>query len=86
MKIFVNGTFDVLHPGLYNLGTGDTRSFQQLAEMISETVEEIPFPEILRGKYQFYSKADTTNLRTLIGNYKFITPEEFYNDNFKRAD
>ena len=74
------------NPGLYNLGTGDTRSFQQLAEMISDTVETIPFPEILRGKYQFYSKADTTRLKTLIGNYKFITPEEYYNDNFKRAD
>lgn len=84
VKILVNHTDK--NPGTYNLGTGSTRSFLELAEMITDNIEYIPMPSNLLGKYQYYSKADTTKLRqNLIGEYSFITPELYY-DYFKRVN
>ncbi len=48
--------------GIYNVGTGTARSFQDVAEIIAaETgavIEEIPFPHHLKGKYQKYTCSD----------------------------
>jgi len=48
--------------GIYNVGTGTARSFQDVAEIIAaETgavIEEIPFPPHLKGKYQKYTCSD----------------------------
>ena len=65
-------------PGVYNLGTGEPRSFLEIAQLISPVIHTVQFPVELRGKYQSYSKAFMGKLRNnLIGEYKFITPEEF---------
>lgn len=66
------------NPGLYNLGCGQTRSFLEIAEMVTDNINVVPFPNHLRGKYQHYSKADLSKLRSnLIGNYQFILPESY---------
>lgn len=65
-------------PGIYNLGCGQTRSFLEIAELVTDNITEVPFPKHLQGKYQYYSKADLTKLRdNLIGDYQFILPESY---------
>jgi ADP-L-glycero-D-manno-heptose 6-epimerase len=54
--------------GVFNVGTGASRSFNDIARsLIAELgrgeIEYIPFPESLRGKYQSFTQADLTNLR-----------------------
>lgn len=59
------------HPevaGIFNCGTGEARSFQRLAEIMlglyeGATLEEIPFPKSLQGKYQKYTQSDVSHLR-----------------------
>lgn len=75
VNIIVNYTDT--HPGLYNLGTGVTDTFYNIASYISDNVREIPFPEHLIDKYQYYSQANTEKLRKLIGNYEFIKVKDF---------
>lgn len=54
--------------GIYNAGTGQSRSFNEIARTIIQVIgggriEYIPFPESLRGKYQSFTEADVTKLR-----------------------
>ncbi len=60
------------HPevsGLFNVGTGEARSFYDLAKAAFTAMglpEKIAFkdmPEALKGKYQYYTQADLTRLR-----------------------
>jgi ADP-L-glycero-D-manno-heptose 6-epimerase len=59
------------HPevsGIFNLGTGQARSFNDMARAVikawgSGAIEYIPFPEHLKGRYQSYTQADLTALR-----------------------
>jgi ADP-L-glycero-D-manno-heptose 6-epimerase len=59
------------HPiasGLYNLGTGKARSFQDLATAIFTAlglppqIEYIDMPEDIRDKYQYFTEADMQKL------------------------
>ncbi|HRE83008.1 MAG TPA: ADP-glyceromanno-heptose 6-epimerase [Opitutaceae bacterium] len=56
--------------GLYNLGSGEANTWITLAEGIFSAlgrdprIEFIPMPEVLRGKYQYYTRADITKLRS----------------------
>lgn len=55
--------------GLYNIGTGESNSFNEFVKPvfktlnIKENIEYFDMPEILREKYQYYTKADITKLR-----------------------
>jgi ADP-L-glycero-D-manno-heptose 6-epimerase len=55
--------------GLFNIGTGQARSFRDLAgatfEALGRTpsVTFIPMPETIRDKYQYYTCAECDNLR-----------------------
>ena len=73
--IYVNDVVNVIfyfweHPelsGIYNCGTGTGHTFNDFVHGIIEycgkgTIEYVPFPEILKGKYQSYTQADTTKL------------------------
>jgi ADP-L-glycero-D-manno-heptose 6-epimerase len=87
--IYVMDVVDVLihftehrkNAGLYNLGTGVARSFQDLglavfsALNLSPRIEFIDIPEDIRDKYQYYTKADTNRLRAA-GYTKAFTPLE----------
>ena len=51
--------------GLYNVGTGEARSFEDLARAVffamdlESKIEYFPMPEDLRGKYQYFTQAAT---------------------------
>lgn len=51
--------------GIYDLGTGRTESFKNIANIIAEkynaTVEVIPFPDHLKNKYQYSTCANELN-------------------------
>ncbi len=74
--VFVDDVVDVNlyfleHPeksGIFNCGTGEARSFLDLARSVARHYEgaelvEIPFPDDLRGKYQAFTEADLSHLR-----------------------
>lgn len=62
--------FKVKESGVWNFGTGKTKSFLDVAkEVAKETgaeINEIPFPEHLKEHYQYYTCADLTKLRATI--------------------
>lgn len=63
--------FDITDSGVWNVGTGEATSFEDVAKQIaSETgakIVEIPMPENLRKGYQAYTKADLTKLNETLG-------------------
>jgi ADP-L-glycero-D-manno-heptose 6-epimerase len=68
-----------------NLGTGDTFSFQQWAELIAHyydaQLEYIPVPDTIKNGYQLYTRSNNTKLQSIIGDYTFITPEQYTREN-----
>jgi ADP-L-glycero-D-manno-heptose 6-epimerase len=68
-------------PGIFNLGTGTARSFNDVAQAVLTwhgrgRIKYIPFPEDLRGSYQSYTQADLTGLRAAGYNAPFIPVED----------
>jgi ADP-L-glycero-D-manno-heptose 6-epimerase len=65
--------------GLYNLGSGEANTWLTLSRAIfaalgrEPQIEFIEMPEVLRGKYQYYTKADIAKLRAT-GYAKPLTP------------
>lgn len=65
--------------GLYNLGSGEANTWVTLARAIfsalkrEPNIEFIEMPEVLRGKYQYYTKADISKLRST-GYTRPLTP------------
>ena len=62
--------------GIYDLGTSNPVSFQKVADCVIKKyngeIEEVPFPEHLKGKYQDYTCA-----KKEWGDYSFITVEDY---------
>jgi ADP-L-glycero-D-manno-heptose 6-epimerase len=57
-----------LKSGIYNVGTGKSQSFNDVAKAViawhnKGHIEYIPFPEHLKGCYQSFTEADITRLR-----------------------
>ena len=67
--------------GLLNVGTGQARSFDDLAKSTFSGLKQdvkidyIEMPEILRGKYQYYTQASVSKIKSL-GYSKEFTPLE----------
>ena len=61
--------------GIYDLGTSNPTSFQEVGELVAEKyngiIKYIPFPEHLKGKYQTYTCAKKE------WDYKFTTVKEY---------
>ena len=56
--------------GLYNVGTGNKNSFMEIYNIINShlkkiKLENIPFPNVLKGKYQFNTIANIDKLRKI---------------------
>ncbi|MDH5377052.1 MAG: ADP-glyceromanno-heptose 6-epimerase [Gammaproteobacteria bacterium] len=54
--------------GIFNLGTGSCQSFNDVANAVLKwhgkgSLEYIPFPDHLKGRYQSFTEADMSNLR-----------------------
>lgn len=68
--------------GIYNLGTGQARSFYDLIAALFQACDKktnisfIPMPEILRNSYQYFTQADMTKLRNAGCNYQFTPMEQ----------
>lgn len=68
---------------VWNIGTGSTTSFEDIARMIAEQegvdIEYIDMPDILKNSYQRYTCADLTKLNRTIGLKKWTTVAEWLN-------
>jgi ADP-L-glycero-D-manno-heptose 6-epimerase len=67
--------------GVFNVGTGSSRSFNDIARVLIDRlgeghVEYIPFPDSLRGKYQSFTESDIARLRAAGYDRPFATLEE----------
>jgi UDP-glucose 4-epimerase len=60
--------------GIVNVGTGVTTSLNRLAELIMCEVAYQPIPNL--ASYQLRTQADTAQLLSIIGEYKFKTVED----------
>jgi len=72
--------------GLYNLGTGEARTFVDLVKAtfnameIDSVIEFIDTPEDIRDKYQYFTEANMTKLRSVGYSKEFISLEDGVND------
>jgi len=79
--------------GIYNLGTGKARSWNDLAKAMFKAlkkkpvIEYIDMPENLREKYQYFTQADMSKLQSKIkGGYEFQELEKSVADYMKYLD
>ncbi|MDD2240839.1 MAG: ADP-glyceromanno-heptose 6-epimerase [Kiritimatiellae bacterium] len=72
--------------GLFNCGTGQARSWNDLAKAVfaamdrEPRIEYIDMPESLREKYQYYTQADMSKLRAAGYDLPFTTLEDGIRD------
>ncbi len=63
--------------GVYNLGSGKTHSWNELANAIflamklKPKIEYVDMPGFLKDKYQYFTQADMKKTFSVVGNYKF---------------
>ncbi len=67
--------------GIFNLGTGRSQSFNDVANAAIQwhgfgSIEYIPFPENLKGRYQSFTQADMSALRAAGYDKEFKTVEQ----------
>ncbi len=70
-----------LRKGIFNVGTGQARTFNEVVKQLIRflgkgAIEYIPFPEGLREKYQSYTQADISALRTAGYAENFLSLED----------
>ena len=56
----------VKESGIWNVGTGQPRSFMAVAEEFGVPIETVPMPNILKDSYQKYTCADMTRYNTTL--------------------
>ncbi len=69
------------HSGIFNLGTGRSQSFRDVAESVIKfhgkgEIEYIDFPDHLKGSYQSFTQADIGKLRSVGYDEPFKTVQE----------
>jgi ADP-L-glycero-D-manno-heptose 6-epimerase len=75
--------------GLYNLGTGRARTWNDLVKSIfnamqlAPNIEYIPIPEDIRDKYQYFTEANMNKLKSIGYNKAFTPIESAVNDYVK---
>jgi ADP-L-glycero-D-manno-heptose 6-epimerase len=52
--------------GLFNLGTGQSKSFLSVALEVTNSIKFIPMPDNLKSSYQRYTCADMTKTRSIL--------------------
>ncbi|MFY8108382.1 MAG: ADP-glyceromanno-heptose 6-epimerase [Bacteroidia bacterium] len=68
--------------GIYNLGTGEARTWNDLVAAIftalgkEKNIEYIPIPEDIREKYQYFTEANMDKLRSIGYTNKFLSVED----------
>ena len=75
--------------GIYNVGTGEARTWKDLAGAIfmalnlTPEIEYIEMPVAIKDKYQYFTEADLTKLRRTGWEHKFYTLEAAVGDYVK---
>ncbi len=75
--------------GIYNMGTGQARSFYDLIKATfaamgeKENVEFIPMPESIRDQYQYYTQAEMKKFHNVISDFEFTSLEDSITDYVK---
>ncbi len=75
--------------GIYNVGTGKARTFNDLASAVFKAmdkqinIEYFPMPENLRDRYQYFTEADISSLRQAGYNKEFTSLEKGVEDYIK---
>ncbi len=75
--------------GLFNVGTGEARTWNALVTALFNAmgkpvnIEYVDMPDRLKGKYQYYTKADNSKIRAAGFNDKIGTLEEGVTDYVK---
>lgn len=73
------------HPeanGVFNIGTGQARSFEDLGRAVftamgrTPDIEFVDMPEAIRGKYQYYTQAEMRKLRAVGYDREFLSLED----------
>jgi ADP-L-glycero-D-manno-heptose 6-epimerase len=70
------------HSGLYNLGTGQARTFYDLAAAtfkalnLAPNIEYVDMPEDIRDKYQYFTEANMEKLKSIGYTDKFYSLED----------
>ena len=67
--------------GIFNCGTGRAEPFRAVADAVVKhhgkgAIEEIPFPDHLKGRYQAYTQADLSKVRAAGYSEEFKTVAE----------
>lgn len=68
--------------GLYNLGTGEARTFEDLARAtfkgleLPPNIKFIDMPESLRAQYQYFTQADMRKFHKALPKFKFMKLED----------
>jgi len=72
--------------GIFNMGTGKAKTWKDLAEALFEAVkmekkiEYFDMPAILRDKYQYFTEADISKLKTANPSHKFFSLKDAVKD------
>jgi len=72
--------------GIFNLGTGSTKTWNDLANAIFSAlgmkpkIEYFDMPDVLKGKYQYFTQAELGKLRESGCNHKFMSLEDAVHD------
>lgn len=75
--------------GIYNLGTGEARSFHDLVKAtyaamdVKPKIQFIDMPVELRNQYQYYTQADMSKLKKALPKFKFSKLEDAVADYVK---
>lgn len=75
--------------GIYNLGTGEARSFHDLVKAtyaamdVKPKIQFIDMPVELRNQYQYYTQADMSKLKKALPKFKFSKLEDAVSDYVK---
>ncbi len=81
-KVLLSFAQGKMKSGIYNLGTGQARSFYDLAQTVAKfyskeaKIEFIEMPESLRPQYQYYTQAELKNLRAAGYHEEFLSLED----------
>jgi ADP-L-glycero-D-manno-heptose 6-epimerase len=75
--------------GIYNLGTGEARSFDDLVRATFNSlgkepnIEYVDMPESIRNQYQYYTQADMGKFKKFLPNFEFTRLEDGVSDYVK---
>lgn len=85
-QTMINGQWPMVNNGLYNLGTGSARSFEDLVKAtfagldLPPNIIYIDMPEDIRDKYQYFTEANMQKLKQAGYTKTFYTLEQGVDD------